>query len=177
LEIYENVASFCSRRRNEETYYWMAFLDFFEVFLIPVVIWGRLTKGEITASSTYRIAPNCLCPSGARPTRERQASIRVEALCNDQTTGAEIGQASKGWIADQPRNALKMVVLRHQHTARGAEGQVIVLYSPFRQTSPNRPKNDDPSLWEALHRETTQARSYAHAAAARALGFTVEIPA
>ena len=28
LEAYENVASFCSRRRNEETYYWMAFLDF-----------------------------------------------------------------------------------------------------------------------------------------------------
>jgi hypothetical protein len=27
-------------------------------------------------------------------------------------------------------------VLRHRHKARGAEGRIIVLYFPFRQTSP-----------------------------------------
>ena len=32
-----------------------------------------------------------------------------------------------------------MVVLRHRHTAMGAEGRAIVLYFPFRQTSPIGP--------------------------------------
>jgi hypothetical protein len=46
-------------------------------------------------------------------------------------------------IADESRNALKMVVLRHQHTARGAEGRVIILYSPFVQTSPGGTQSKD----------------------------------
>ena len=39
-------------------------------------------------------------------------------------------------IADESRNALKMAVLRHRHTPKGAWGCVIVLYFPFRQTTP-----------------------------------------
>jgi hypothetical protein len=52
-------------------------------------------------------------------------------------------------IPDESRNALKMVVLRHQDTASGAEGRVIVLYFPFRQTSPISANEGCTRLWKS----------------------------
>jgi hypothetical protein len=60
--------------------------------------------------------------------------------------GAERRQDSKVPMADEPRNAPKMGVLRHRHTATSGTGSVIVLYFPFRQMTPKRIKKGDSVL-------------------------------
>src|SRR5271165_3298049 len=76
---------------------------------------------------------------GQAPQVDRQASeagaagvySRRGILCTIKQLAQKDDRLPRVGIADEPRNALKMAVLQHRHTARGAEGRVIVLYSPF----------------------------------------------
>ena len=61
--------------------------------------------------------------------RERQASIRRKGIhVTIKQPPQKDDRTPRVVIADESRNALKMAVLRHRHTAKGAWGCVIVLY-------------------------------------------------